>query len=68
MTGRRSRDRIEDSTMNTISNPYERIGVRSFINCCDTRTVHSGTLILPEVADAMVAASKHFVNMEELKA
>jgi len=48
--------------------PYAKIGVRSFINCCGTRTIHGGTLMLPEVREAMVAASQHFVNMDELMA
>jgi L-seryl-tRNA(Ser) seleniumtransferase len=47
-------------------NPYTRIGVRSFINCCGTRTIHGGTLMLPEVKQVMVAASNYFVNIDEL--
>ena len=47
-------------------NPYLKIGVRPFINCCGTRTIHSGTLMLPEVKRAMAVASNHFVNMDEL--
>jgi len=46
--------------------PYRRIGVRPFINCCGTRTIHSGTLVLPEVRRAMDAASRFFVNIDEL--
>lgn len=49
-------------------NPYAKIGVRSFINCCGTRTIHGGTLMLPEAREAMMAASHHFVNMDELMA
>ena len=45
---------------------YERIGVRSFINCCGTRTIHGGTLMWPGVKEAMVAAADGFVNMDEL--
>lgn len=45
---------------------YERIGVRPFINCCGTRTIHSGTLMLPCVKRAMMAAADRFVNMDEL--
>jgi L-seryl-tRNA(Ser) seleniumtransferase len=51
---------------NINENPYSTIEVRSFINCCGTRTVHGGTLMLPEVKQAMVAASDYFVNMDEL--
>ena len=47
---------------------YERIGVRPFINCCGTRTVHGGSLMLPPVKDAMEQAAMHFVNMDELMA
>jgi L-seryl-tRNA(Ser) seleniumtransferase len=47
-------------------NPYDRIGVRTFINCCGTRTIHGGTLMLPAVKRAMEAASNHFVNIDEL--
>ena len=46
--------------------PYATLGVRPFINCCGTRTVHGGSLILPEVRAAMAAASSQFVNMNEL--
>ncbi|MDA0708735.1 MAG: PLP-dependent transferase [bacterium] len=49
-----------------IVNPYERLGVRTFINCCGTRTIHSGTLMWAEVREAMMAASHHFVNMDDL--
>ena len=49
-------------------NPYLEIGVQPFINCCGTRTIHSGTLILPVVQEAMLAASTRFVNMDELMA
>ncbi|MCZ6636452.1 MAG: hypothetical protein O7G87_23880 [bacterium] len=45
---------------------YERIGVRSFINCCGTRTIHGGTLMWPGVKEAMMAAADGFVNMDEL--
>jgi D-glucosaminate-6-phosphate ammonia-lyase len=45
---------------------YSDIGVRPFINCCGTRTIHSGTLMLPCVREAMMEASQAFVNMDEL--
>lgn len=45
---------------------YSDIGVRTFINCCGTRTIHSGTLMLPCVREAMIEASRAFVNMDEL--
>ena len=46
--------------------PYVRLGVRPFINCCGTRTVHGGSLMLPEVVEAMNQAAQHFVNLTEL--
>lgn len=49
-------------------NPYTQLGVRSFINCCGTRTIHGGTLMLPQVREAMWDASRFFVNMDELMA
>jgi L-seryl-tRNA(Ser) seleniumtransferase len=52
--------------MNTNANPYLILGVRPFINCCSVRTMHGGSLMLPQVRDAMAAASRHFVNLDEL--
>src|SRR5437588_4125172 len=48
------------------ANPYLMLGVRPFINCCSGRTMHGGSLILPQVRDAMAEASRHFVNLDEL--
>lgn len=45
---------------------YSRIGVRTFINCAGVRTVHGGSLMLPEVVAAMTEASGSFVNIDEL--
>ena len=47
-------------------NPYLALGVRPFINCCSVRTMHGGSLMLPQVRDAMAAASRRFVNLDEL--
>jgi len=46
--------------------PYLVLGVRPFINCCSVRTMHGGSLMLPQVRDAMAEASRHFVNLDEL--
>src|SRR5260370_41509663 len=46
--------------------PYRAVGVRPFINCASVRTAHSGSLMLPQVRAAMVPASQHFVNLDEL--
>ncbi|HEX5320130.1 MAG TPA: hypothetical protein VFW46_13295 [Stellaceae bacterium] len=47
-------------------NPYEALGVRPFINCCSVRTMHGGSLMLPQVRAAIDAASRQFVNLDEL--
>jgi L-seryl-tRNA(Ser) seleniumtransferase len=49
-------------------NIYERIGVRPLINARGTWTYLSGSLILPEVRQAMDAASRQFVDLFELQA
>jgi D-glucosaminate-6-phosphate ammonia-lyase len=48
------------------SNPYLALGVRPFINCCSVRTLHGGSLMLPQVRAAMAEASRWFVNLDEL--
>ncbi len=45
---------------------YESIGVKPVINCKGTFTIISGSLVLPEVRQAMAEASKHFVHIDEL--
>ena len=52
----------------TNANPYLALGVRPFINCCSVRTMHGGSLMLPQVRAAMDAASRQFVNLDELMA
>ena len=49
------------------SNVYELIGVRPLINARGTWTYLSGSLVLPEVRQAMDAASRQFVDMFELQ-
>ena len=53
---------------NSSSNVYERIGVRPLINARGTWTYLSGSLLLPEVREAMEAASRQFVDLFELQA
>src|SRR3954462_2936513 len=48
------------------ANPYSKLGVRPFINCCSVRTMHGGSLMLPQVRAAIDAASRRFVNLDEL--
>ncbi len=55
---------MDDPQIN--ANPYLALGVRPFINCCSVRTVQGGSLMLPQVRTAMAAASRHFVNLDEL--
>ncbi|MBT3604955.1 MAG: aminotransferase class V-fold PLP-dependent enzyme [Candidatus Latescibacteria bacterium] len=45
---------------------YQSIGVRPLINCRGTYTIISGSLMLPEVREAMAEASKSYVHLEEL--
>jgi L-seryl-tRNA(Ser) seleniumtransferase len=48
------------------SNLYDSIGVRPVINCKGTFTIISGSLSLPEVKQAMMEASRHYVHIDEL--
>ena len=52
--------------MSTNANPYLALGVRPFINCCSVRTMHGGSLMLPQVRDAVAEAARWFVNLDEL--
>ena len=54
--------------MGSPTDPYAALGVRSFINCCSTRTVHGGSIMLPEVRARMEEAARRFVNLDELMA
>jgi D-glucosaminate-6-phosphate ammonia-lyase len=45
---------------------YKSVGVKPVINCKGTFTIMSGSLTLPEVKQAMLEASKHFVHIDEL--
>ena len=48
-------------------NVYERLGVRTLINCRGTWTYFSGSLELPEVRAAQAEAAKYFVSVIELQ-
>jgi len=48
------------------SNPYLALGVRPIINCCAVRTLYGGSLMLPQVKEAMAQASRRFVHLDEL--
>ncbi|WP_420965404.1 hypothetical protein [Bradyrhizobium sp. B120] len=45
---------------------YRRIGVQPIINCTGTRTNYGGSNPSPRVMDAISAASRHFVDLDEL--
>ena len=45
---------------------YRSIGVRPLINCRGTYTIISGSLMLPEVREAMMEAAKAYVHLDEL--
>jgi len=49
-------------------NIYERLGVRTRINAKGTYTYLTGSLLPPEVAEAMRQAGEHYVYLEELQA
>ncbi|MEP7363898.1 MAG: aminotransferase class V-fold PLP-dependent enzyme [Acidobacteriota bacterium] len=49
-------------------NLFESIGVKPLINCKGTFTIVSGSQSLPEVKQAMMEASKHYVHLDELMA
>ena len=51
-----------------MTNIYERLGVTPIINACGPNTRLSGGIMAPEVAEAMVEASQHCVDMVELQA
>lgn len=48
-------------------NVYTRLGVKTVINCRGTWTYLSGSLEFPEVRQAQLEASGHFVNMIDLQ-
>ena len=45
---------------------YHRLGLRPFINAQGTITTLGGSIMPPEVIDAMVEASRQFVHLDEL--
>ena len=51
-----------------MTNIYERLGVTPIINACGPNTRLSGGIMAPEVAEAMMEASRHCVDMVELQA
>jgi len=48
-------------------NIYESLGIRPVINAQATLTRLGGSLMPPDVLDAMNAAARSFINLEELQ-
>lgn len=49
------------------TNIYDQLGVRTLVNASATLTRLGGSIMPPEVVQAMLEASKHFVNLDELQ-
>lgn len=56
------------SLLNPQTSPYDALGLRPVINAAGLRTAHGGTLMAPEVRDAMRRAGEAFVQLDELVA
>src|SRR5205807_7422066 len=61
------RARPVSGPLTTMPQIYERLGVRPIINARGTHTRLGGTLIRPEVLDAMREAAKAYVVLDELQ-
>ena len=48
-------------------NPYERLGVKQYINAAATLTAFGGSIMPPEVLEAMGEASKSYVSIVDLQ-
>ncbi len=59
--------RLIPAAVQSPSDIYRKLGVRTFINAVGTITTLSGTLMPPEVKQAMEEASRHFVGIHELQ-
>ncbi len=54
------------TTASTRTPTFADLGVRTFINCRGTYTILSGSRALPQVAEASLLATNHYVHMDEL--
>jgi L-seryl-tRNA(Ser) seleniumtransferase len=59
---------VETAVSPTRTSIYDQLGVHTIINASGATTAVSGTLMSPEVAEAMVEATKAFVVLDELNA
>jgi D-glucosaminate-6-phosphate ammonia-lyase len=50
-----------------MANIYEELGVRPLVNASATLTRLGGSIMPPQVLEAMVEASRHFVDLEDLQ-
>jgi L-seryl-tRNA(Ser) seleniumtransferase len=48
-------------------NPYRRLGVTPLINAAGSLTILGGSIMHPQVTDAMAAASRYYVDIRELQ-
>ena len=51
-----------------MNDPYNELGLTPVINACGTVTMYGGSLMADEVMDAMRAASRKFVPLDEVHA
>ena len=63
----KSREAVTGPGDSAAPNIYERLGVRTRINAKGTYTYLTGSLLPPEVAQAMEEAAQHYVVLEELQ-
>jgi len=55
------------STNSTSQVPtFDSLGVRTIVNCMGTYTIITGSRLIPQAAEAMVEASNHYVQLDEL--
>ena len=60
---------MSPSTSTKSSTPiptYKSLGVRTLVNCMGTYTIITGSRLIPQAAEAMVEASNHYVQLDEL--
>lgn len=57
---------IEDLDIGSSANIYEALGVKTVINGRGTVTIIGASRMLPEVEQAMKAATRHYVQIDEL--
>ncbi len=61
-----SRTPAAAASLGSPEEPYSEIGARPFINCTATVTINGGSRLLPQVIEAIEAASHYHVNLDQL--